>query len=81
MKILKHQHWHLLILIGLLYALNQYTNQDSNVFNGSLWNISTKNWFILAILSPIKQSKPFDIALDAKKSFGKYSLDLTSTDI
>ena len=53
MKILKHQHWHLLILIGLLYALNQYTNQDSNVFNGSLWNISTKNWFILAILSPI----------------------------
>ena len=53
MKILKHQHWHLLILIGLLYALNHYTNQDSNVFNGSLWNISTKNWFILAILSPI----------------------------
>ena len=53
MKILKHQHWHLLILMGLLYALNLYTNQDSNVFNGSLWNICTENWFILAIFFPI----------------------------
>ena len=53
MKIFKHQHWHILILIGLLYTLNYYTSQDSNVFTGSLWNISTENWFILAILSPI----------------------------
>ena len=53
MKIFKHQHWHILTLIGLLYVLNHYTSQDSNVFTGSLWNINTENWFILAILSPI----------------------------
>ena len=31
--------------------------------------------------SPIKQLKPFSTALEAKKSFGKNSLDLTSMEI
>lgn len=52
-KIFKHQLWHILLLIALLFALYIYSEKDTSVLKGDLWGISTFNWFILTILSPI----------------------------
>lgn len=37
----------------LLLALNFLCNIDAGFLEGSLWNISTKSWFIAAVLIPI----------------------------
>lgn len=53
MKIFKHQLWHLLILIALLCGLYFYSKSNFAFFEGSLWGISSLNWYVFAILSPI----------------------------
>lgn len=53
MKIWKHQFWHIIVLAMLLLALNFLCNIDAGFLEGSLWNISTKSWFIAAVLIPI----------------------------
>ena len=53
MKIFKYQQWHIFILVALLYALYFSIETAATILNGSLWGISTFNWFIFAILSPI----------------------------
>ena len=53
MKILKHQLWHVLILLLLLYLITFYTENDEIIYKGSLWNISTKSWFFLSIICPV----------------------------
>lgn len=52
MTFFKHQQWHflsLLILLSLLY----FFHLEGSLYQGSLWSIETKTWFVLAILSPI----------------------------
>lgn len=53
MKIFKHQLWHLLILTALLCGLYFYSKSNFAFFEGSLWGISSLNWYGFAILSPI----------------------------
>ncbi len=53
MKILNHQLWHILSLIILLLVINYIININQDVYYGNLWNISSQNWFILTIISPI----------------------------
>lgn len=53
MKIWKYQFWPILILIILLLTLNFLCKTTAGFLEGSLWNISTKNWFIAAVLMPI----------------------------
>jgi len=53
MKIWKYQFWHILILAILLLALNFLYKTTSGFLEGSLWNISTKSWFVAAVLLPI----------------------------
>ena len=53
MKILKHQHWHILILGGLLFTLYAYLDTDLTVLRGELWGISTLTWANLAIWMPV----------------------------
>jgi len=53
MKIYKQQLWHLLILIALLLPLCYLFKTDSSFTQGRLWGISTLEWSIFAILSPI----------------------------
>jgi len=53
MKVLKHQHWHFILLVILLVGISFYIERDTNVLNGELCGISTTNWFLVAILTPI----------------------------
>ena len=53
MRIFKHQLWHILFLLVLLFSLYLPIKEDSTFLQGDLWGISTLNWYILAILSPI----------------------------
>lgn len=53
MKIWKHQIWHVLLLSILLLLLYFLCQIDAAFLKGSLWNISTKNWFVAAVLTPI----------------------------
>jgi hypothetical protein len=53
MKIYKHQLWHFLILIALLFPLYYLFKTDESFTQGSLWGITTLEWSILAILFPI----------------------------
>jgi len=53
MKIFKYQVWHFLILLILLIGIYFYVSIDNTLLNGELLGISTSNWFLLAILSPI----------------------------
>ena len=52
-KIFKHQIWHLLSLIILIFAIKLYASSSSEIIGGSFWNVSTKSWFWLAIAIPI----------------------------
>lgn len=49
----KHQHWHFLALVILLVGISFSVNRDSNLLKGELWGLSTSNWFLVAILSPV----------------------------
>ncbi|MEJ2113130.1 MAG: hypothetical protein P8X62_05350, partial [Flavobacteriaceae bacterium] len=53
MKLLEKQLWHLLALSVLIFVIVTLVNLDSQIMAGSFWNISTKTWFITAILIPI----------------------------
>lgn len=53
MKILEHQHWHILSLTGLLVLLYFFAVSDPTIFNGELFGISTWYWFVFALLSPV----------------------------
>lgn len=53
MKIFKHQLWHLLILTALLCGLYFYSKSNFTLLESSLWGISSLNWYLFAILSPI----------------------------
>jgi protein-S-isoprenylcysteine O-methyltransferase Ste14 len=47
------QVWHLILLALLLLLLANITGKDPEYFEGSLWNIGSKSWFLLAVLVPI----------------------------
>lgn len=52
-KIFKNQIWHV-ISLGILISLTQLVlAYDSTILDGSLFNIKTKIWFWIAILTPI----------------------------
>lgn len=53
MKVLKYQHWHFIILTALLIGIYFLVIQDTTMLNGKFIGISSKKWFLLAILSPI----------------------------
>ena len=53
MKLFKHQHWHILVLLVLLTALYFYVDNNTAALEGALWCIPTATWLLLAILSPI----------------------------
>lgn len=52
MKVLEHQQWHALILIGLLFLLYTATT-DASVLQGQLFGLGTSQWFIFCLLSAI----------------------------
>ena len=52
-KIFKYQIWHLITLIAIIFAINLYLNNSSETLNGSLWGLTTKTWFWLAITIPV----------------------------
>jgi hypothetical protein len=52
-KIFKYQIWHLVTLIAIIFAINLYLSNSSETLNGSLWGLTTKTWFWLAIAIPI----------------------------
>jgi len=53
MKIWEYQFWHILILAILLLVLYFLCSADTGFLEGSFWNISTKSWFVAAVLIPI----------------------------
>ncbi len=53
MKVLQHQHWHILILFGLLAGIYYLLSIDYAILEGSLWGISTTNWLLIALMVPI----------------------------
>jgi Phospholipid methyltransferase len=53
MKLLQHQHFHLLSLTGLLVLLYFGVQYDVETLQGNLWGIDTSVWFGLSLLSPI----------------------------
>lgn len=53
MKILKNQLWHLISLSIMLLLLYLLSTNYNTMLNGELWGITTSNWFLIAILSPI----------------------------
>lgn len=52
-KIFKYQLWHLLSLIVMLLVVHLCLVNSSEMLNGTLWRISTKTWFWLAIAVPV----------------------------
>ena len=53
MEIVKHQQWHIFILLLLLFGLFKVTGSHSTFLDGSFLSVSTSTWFILAIAVPI----------------------------
>lgn len=53
MKVFEKQLWHLIALVVLIFGLATISNSDNQILVGSLWNINTKTWFLVAILIPI----------------------------
>ena len=53
MKILAHQHWHLISLVVLLTPLYLGVQSDPSLLEGSLWGLSTTTWLIITLLVPI----------------------------
>jgi len=52
-KIFEYQIWHLISLIVIIFTLNLYLVSNPDVLNGTLWGITTKAWFWLAIAIPV----------------------------
>lgn len=53
MKILKLQHWHILMLLIMLLLMFYVLNADSTFLDGNFLNIDTKVWLIISIIIPI----------------------------
>lgn len=53
MKLFEKQLWHLIALIVLIFGIFAIVNSDSQILTGSLWDITTKTWFVVAMLTPI----------------------------
>jgi len=53
MKLFEKQLWHLLSLGLFLLVLVLIVCSDEQVLSGSYWNVSTKTWFLWAVLIPI----------------------------
>ena len=53
MKLLKHQFWHVLCLLALLWSVSLLIDLDSSISSGELFGFSTLFWLVLAMLSPI----------------------------
>ena len=53
MKIFKHQQWHILILVVLLYGIYLCVKSDPILLIGELYGFETSTWFFLTLLSPI----------------------------
>jgi len=51
--ILRHQQWHFLLLLALLYGLSVIANLDSTFLGGELFSVSTRTWIILSLASAI----------------------------
>ena len=52
-KIFKYQIWHLISLLVIIFIINLYLYNSTEILSGSLWNSTTKSWFWLAIAIPI----------------------------
>ena len=52
-KIFRYQIWHLLFIIISVAAIQIFIADDVNAMSGTLWGISTKIWFWIAIAVPI----------------------------
>lgn len=53
MKLFKHQFWHLISLLALLWAVKVLIEADPSLLEGALWGFGTSYWLILALASPI----------------------------
>ena len=53
LKVFKHQHWHIVILLALLYGLYLIIQGNPLVLQGELFNIPGRIWFLLAVISPV----------------------------
>lgn len=53
MKLLKHQHWHALLLVLLLNAVYYLVRTHPRVLEGSLWEIPTRAWLLMALAVPV----------------------------
>jgi len=52
-KIFKYQIWHLISLIIIIFFINLYLGNHTEILSGSIWGLTTKTWFWLAIAIPI----------------------------
>ena len=53
MKLFQYQLWHLLCLFLLLWGMDLVVEWDVSLLEGEFWGVSTRFWFVLALLSPI----------------------------
>jgi len=52
-EIFRYQIWHLVSIIFLITITQLFVTNNYDVMNGTLWCISTKTWFWIAIAIPI----------------------------
>ncbi len=52
-EIFRYQIWHLLFLIIFIAAIQIFITDDVKAMSGTLWGVSTKTWFWIAIGFPI----------------------------
>lgn len=72
-KILKYQQWHVVALIVLLALMYIYAKSDVPFLSGSLWGISTLNWYLLALSIPILHQFYVLIIWRAELHFNSFS--------
>ena len=53
MNLLKHQLWHLILLIILLVGMFFIVRSNASFIEGELWGIKTIHWFWITIAAPI----------------------------
>lgn len=53
MKVFENQIWHIVILVLLIVGICILLNLDTKLIAGSLWNVETKIWLIIAVAIPI----------------------------
>jgi hypothetical protein len=86
-KIFRYQIWHLMSVIILITIIQLFIANNYDLMNGTLWGISTKIWFWIAIAIPILHQiyvwliwrlelykNTFTSRYGVKKSFRMYTL-------